>query len=84
MFTDWSATARNFEDNEDGVIATLTEREAYGDAAAPETPSTTTRITSRTKEAGDAEVILQKETMGDVGEGLFDDLDFDDRLSQEI
>jgi hypothetical protein len=46
MFTGWCATARNFQDNEDGVIATLTEREAYGDATAPETPSTTTRTTS--------------------------------------
>jgi hypothetical protein len=36
------------------------------------------------EEAGDAEVILQKETMGDVSDGSFNDLDFDDSSSQEI
>lgn len=61
------------------MIATLTEREAHGDATTLETPSTATRITSRTEESGDAE--LHKETMGDVGDGLFNDLDFDDSLT---
>jgi hypothetical protein len=49
-----------------------------------ETFSTATRITSRIEEAGDAEVVLQKDTIGDVSDDLFDNLDFDDYLSQEI
>jgi hypothetical protein len=65
-------------------MATLMKRKAYGDATNPETSSTNTRITTRIEEAGDAEVILQKDTMGDVSDELFDDLDFDDYLSQEI
>jgi hypothetical protein len=32
----------------------------------------------------DAEVILQKKTKETVGDGLFNDLDYDDRLSREI
>jgi hypothetical protein len=61
------------------------ERKAYGDATDPETSyTTTTRITSIMEEAGDAEMILQKDTMGDVSDELFDSLNFDDPLSQEI
>jgi hypothetical protein len=81
LLTGWSAAARNVHDNKDGAIATLIEREAYGDVMGPETFSTATRITSRIEEAGDAEVVLQKDTMGDVSDDLFDNLDFDDYLS---
>jgi hypothetical protein len=84
MFTGWSAAARNVCDNEDGARATLTERKEYGDATDPETSSTTTSMTRRIEEAGDAELILQKDTMGDVSDELFDGVNFDDPLSQEI
>jgi hypothetical protein len=84
MFNGWSAPARNLQDSENRAIATLMEQEAYGDVTVLDTPSATTRITNKAEEANDAEMILQKETEGNVGDGLFDDLDFDDRLSQEI
>jgi hypothetical protein len=84
MFTGWSAAARNVCDNEDGARATLMERKEYSDATDPETSSTTTRITRRIEEAGDAELSLQKDTMGDVSDELFDGVNFDDPLSQEI
>ena len=84
MFTGWSAAARNVCDNEDGARATLMERKEYGDATDPETSSTTTRITRRIEEAGDAELSLQKDTMGNVSDELFDGVNFDDPLSQEI
>lgn len=85
VFTGWSAAARDVRDNKDVAIATLIERKAYGNATDPETSSTTNiRITSSMKEAGDAEVILQKDTMGDVSDELFDGVNFDDPLSQEI
>jgi hypothetical protein len=47
-------------------------------------PSTTARITRRIEEAGDAEVVLRKDTIEDVSDELFDGLDFDNRLSGEI
>jgi hypothetical protein len=84
MFTGWSAAARNVCDNEDGAVATLMERKEYGDATDPETSSTTARITRRIEEAGDAEVVLRKDTIEDVSDELFDGLDFDNRLSGEI
>jgi hypothetical protein len=84
MFTGWPAAARNFHDNKDGTIATLIERKAYGDATDPETSAIATRITSRTEKADDVEVISQKGTIKDVSDELFDGLDFDDRLSEEI
>ena len=81
MFTGWSAAARDVRDNKDVAMATLIERNSTD----PETSSTaSTRITSSMKEAGDAEVILQKDTMGDVSDELFDGVNFDDSLSQEI
>jgi hypothetical protein len=84
LLTGWSAAARNVHNNRDGAIATLMERKAYSDATGPETSSTATRITSRIGEAGNVEVVLQKDTMGDLSDDLFDYLDFDDYLSQEI
>jgi hypothetical protein len=36
------------------------------------------------EETGDAEVIFQKEAMRGVGDGLCNDIDFDDHLSHEI
>lgn len=83
MLTGWLAADRNSQDNEAGVIATLTEREANGDITDLETPSTAARTVSRAEEAGDAEVVLRKENIEDMGDGLFNDPDFDDSLSQE-
>jgi hypothetical protein len=70
MFTGWPAAALNVHSNKDGAIATLMEWKAYGDTMDPETSSSITRITSRTEQTGDAEVILQKDTMGDVSLSL--------------
>jgi hypothetical protein len=66
------------------VPTSVTERKACGDATDPETSAIATRVTSRTEKAGDVEVISQKGTIKDVSDELFDGLDFDDRLSQEI
>jgi hypothetical protein len=79
-----SATARNVYDNKDGALNSLMERKEYGDATDLETSSSITRITSRTEQTGDAEVILQNDAMGDVIDELFDGLDFDDTWSLEI
>ncbi|KAM0714625.1 hypothetical protein Q7P37_009921 [Cladosporium fusiforme] len=80
----WSTSDRNSRDKEVGLIATVTERQEYGDTAVSGTPSTTTILMNRVEEAGDAAETSQKEMMGKVDDGLFNDLDFDDSLSQEI
>ena len=72
------------QNNEDKATATLAAQEEYSNTAALEPPSDAARSTSRAEEAGDTEAILQKETTGKLGDGLFDDLEFNDCLSQEI
>jgi hypothetical protein len=84
MLAGWSTTDREFQRNEDGAIITLTEREAHGGATTLERPFTAIGATSGAKEVGNADAILQKEMTGNVNDGLFNDLDFDNGLSQEI
>jgi hypothetical protein len=64
---DASSTPFDFaQNNENRATAALTARDVYGDATALVSPSNATRTTSRAEEAGDAEVVLQKGTIGEI------------------
>lgn len=78
-----SASDCNVQDNEVGVTAAMTERGADSDLMAQRTPSATSRTTSRVEEAEGAELISQKETLGDVDDGLFNGLGFGEETELE-
>jgi hypothetical protein len=64
---DASSTPFDFaQNNENRTTAALTARDAHGDATALASPSNAARTTSRAEEASDAEVVLQKGTMGEI------------------
>jgi hypothetical protein len=84
MLTGWPAFDQNFTEDEGGLTATLSQREEDGDAAISGTPLITASTTSRAEEAGDGGLISQEGMMGNLEDGLFNDLDdrdFDECLN---
>jgi hypothetical protein len=81
ILTGWSLFERKSRDDE-GEMTSTTHREKDGDRAALGPSSTTASTMNRPKEDEDSGLCSRK--VLDMDDGLLKDLDFDDRLSQEI
>jgi hypothetical protein len=68
----------------DSAAAHLTERGVEGDMSTPEAVQNTTAASSRETVVANADSNMRKETVLVVHDGLLDNTDFDERLSQQI
>lgn len=87
MLTGWPTSKRISGEACSETVAVPTQHEEDDNAAAASMPATDTSITSRAEEAGDPGQVSQKKIVKSVEGELFDDfddLDFDESLSQEI
>lgn len=75
MFTGWPASDRSCRDTGTKLIAIPAQRKEDSDAAALRSLGTTLGTSGRAKEAEDVGLILQKELVESVENGLFDDFD---------
>jgi hypothetical protein len=69
---------------DDSAASHLTERGVEGDMNTPEAVQNTTAVSSKEAVVTNADPSMRKETMLVVHDGSLDNIDFDERLSQQI
>ena len=84
MFVGWTASELGVEWSVDSVANPSGGRRLEGKLDTPQTPCTTTAGTDREKVGTITESSMRNETMLAVDGGLFENVDFDEPLSQQI
>jgi hypothetical protein len=84
MLAGWSVSELGAQRSDVTETALLTEREMEGELDTPQALRTTTATSNREQVAVIAEPIMLKGTMQIVDDGLLENVDFDERLSQQI
>lgn len=84
MLAGWSVSGYATEWSGDAAAARLTTRDIEAAVHTPEASRTTATTNSREEVVTNVESSMRKEMMPLVDEGLFEDVDFDERLSQQI
>lgn len=80
----WSVSDHAIEYSRNVAMAISTEREAEGEVTAPRDARTTTAPSNGDDVVSSAEASMRNEAMVNVDEGLLENVDFDERLSQQI
>jgi hypothetical protein len=84
MLAGWPESGCALKWSINSASAHLTEQKLEGDVNAPEVVRTTTAVTSGEEVVANAKSSVLKETIPFVDEGLLENVDFDERLSQQI
>lgn len=84
MLAGWSVSEVAIQRPDDFAVASSTEREVEGEVTTPGAAPNTTAAASGKVVVSNAEASPRKETTVVVDYGLLENLDFDERLSQEF